>query len=228
MENTKVGMTLDDVDRLVHDHIVGLGAYPSCINFMRFPKSVCTSVNDVVSHGVPNDYVLRDGDYLNIDVTAYLNGFFGDTSAMVLLGNVHEDIALLCEHTRKAMYSAIDACGPGVPFSRIGEIIQDYAEEKGYFVNEEFGGHGVSTKMHMPPMIFNYKSASYTKAVMMPGMTFTIEPILMMSSRFQYVMWEDNWTVSAPGVPSAQWEHIVHITEKGHEILTLREGEQHP
>mmetsp|Transcript_34343 Transcript_34343/g.33549 ORF Transcript_34343/g.33549 Transcript_34343/m.33549 type:complete len:181 (-) Transcript_34343:143-685(-) len=180
-------MSLDDVDRIVHEFILSENAYPSCINFMNFPKSVCTSVNEVVSHGVPTNYVLKDGDYLNIDVTCFYKGRFGDTSGMVMIGNVHEDIRKLSQAAREVMFKAIDICGPKVPFSRIGDVIEEAADEMGYFVNEEFGGHGISDKMHMPPMIFHNKNLDYTKDIMMPGMTFTIEPILMMSGQFEYV-----------------------------------------
>ena len=123
MDNTEIGMTLNDVDKLVHDYIVADGAYPSAIGFHRFQKSVCTSVNDVVSHGVPNSYTLQDGDYLNIDVVCYKAGHHGDNSAMVYLGDVHPDIIELSETTRKAMYTAIEMCRPGQSFKMIGEVI---------------------------------------------------------------------------------------------------------
>jgi methionyl aminopeptidase len=117
-------MKLDDIDKIVHDFIVAQEAYPSAIDFMHFPKSLCTSVNDVVAHGVPNDYVLQDGDYINLDVVCYKEGHHGDNSGMVMLGNVHPDIQKLSRVTREAMYAAIDICGPGVTFNKIGETIQ--------------------------------------------------------------------------------------------------------
>ena len=126
------------------------------------------------------------------------------------------------------MWAAIDVCKPGVRFSKIGEVIQDYADAHGYAVNEDFGGHGIAHHMHMAPMVYHHKTHLASKAEMVPGMAFTIEPILMMSPKYQYVMWQDGWTVQAPGVPSAQWEHIILITEDGHEVLTLREGETNP
>jgi len=147
MDNTEIGMTLDDVDKIVHDYIIADGAYPSAIDFMHFPKSVCLSVNDVVSHGVPNSYVLRAGDYLNIDVVCFKEGFHGDNSAMVFLEDettkVHDDIKRLAKVTRESMFMAIEHCKPGVKFNKIGEVIEDYAHEHGYAVNREFGGHGI-------------------------------------------------------------------------------------
>lgn len=124
IDNTKIGMTLDEIDEIVHDYIVSDGAYPSAIDFHHFPKSVCTSVNDVVSHGVPNSYILQDGDYLNIDVVCYKNGHHGDNSAMVLLGEVHPEIEALSKTTREAMYKAIEICKPGTTFDQIGKVIE--------------------------------------------------------------------------------------------------------
>lgn len=195
MDNTKIGMTLDDVDKLVHDYIVADGSYPSAIGFHGFVKSVCTSVNDVVSHGVPNSYRLQDGDYLNIDVVCYKDGHHGDNSAMVYLGNVHEDIIHLSETTRKAMYLAIENCRPGQSFKMIGEIIENYANEHGYHVNQEFGGHGVGKELHLPPLVHHYKTPQQRGDEMRPGMAFTIEPILMMQNEFGYYQWRDGWTI---------------------------------
>ena len=182
LDNTKAGMTLDDVDEIVHNFIVENNGYPSAIDFHHFPKSVCTSVNDVVSHGVPNTYELKDGDYLNIDVVCYLDGHHGDNSAMVMIGEVHPDIVDLSKATREAMYKAIEICRPGQKFSEIGKTIQDYADEKGYYVNREFGGHGIAHELHLAPLVYHYKTPECTKSEMKPGMAFTIEPILMLSN----------------------------------------------
>jgi len=187
MDNTKIGMTLDDVDKLVHDYIVADEAYPSAIGFHHFPKSVCTSVNDVVTHGVPNNYELKNGDYLNIDVVCYKQGHHGDNSAMVLMGDVHPDVVALSKATREAMWSAINICKPGTKFNQIGETIEEYAGDKGYFVNREFGGHGIAHELHLPPLVHHYKTKQNSTEEMRPGMAFTIEPILMMGSRFGYV-----------------------------------------
>ena len=138
---------------------------------------------------------------------------------------VHPDIHRLSRVTRESMYAAINECKPGLKFNRIGEIISDYAESHGYFVNEEFGGHGIAHHLHMAPLIHHNRTNQACKREMLPGMAFTIEPILMMHGNFQYKQFKDGWTVQAPGVPSCQWEHIILITEQGHEILTLRENE---
>lgn len=232
MASTKVGISLDELDKIVHDYIIADGAYPSAIDFMHFPKSVCLSVNDVVSHGVPNNYVLKAGDYLNIDVVCYKEGFHGDNSAMVFLEDatteVNPDIRRLAAVTRESMFIAIDQCKPGQKFSKIGELIEDYAHGHGYKVNEEFGGHGIGQELHMAPLVHHQKTPMASSAEMRPGMAFTIEPILHMAPSVQYVQFEDGWTMQSPGNPSCQWEHIILITEEGHEILTLREGEKLP
>ena len=232
MDRAKVGMSLDEIDKIVHDYIVGDDAYPSAIDFMHFPKSVCLSVNDVVSHGVPNSYVLRAGDYLNIDVVCYKGGLHGDNSAMVFLEDettkVHDDIKRLASVCREAMFVAIEHCRPGTKFSKIGEVIEDYAHGHGYTVNEEFGGHGIGQDLHMAPLVHHQRTPMACQAEMKPGMAFTIEPILHIQPSVQYAQFEDGWTVQARGNPSCQWEHIVLVTEADPEILTLREGETLP
>jgi len=202
MDKTEIGMSLDDIDKIVHDYIIADDAYPSAINFHNFPKSVCTSVNDVVSHGVPNSYILKDGDYLNIDVVCFKHGHHGDNSGMVMLGNVHPDIVKLSQVTRESMFKAIEICKPGAKFSQIGAEIEDYAHDCGYSVNQEFGGHGIAHELHLAPLVHHYREKKGTKAEMRPGMAFTIEPILMMNGKYGYVQWDDGWTVHAPGVPS--------------------------
>ena len=151
---------------------------------MHFPKSVCLSINDVVSHGVPNTYVIQPGDYMNIDIVAYKEGHHGDNSAMVFFEDdevkVHQDIHRLSQVTRESMYAAINECKPGVRFNKISDIITDYAESHGYFVNQEFGGHGIAHHLHMPPLVHHNKTNRVCREEMKPGMAFTIEPILMM------------------------------------------------
>ena len=173
---------------------------------MHFPKSVCLSVNDVVTHGVPTDYCLKAGDYLNIDVVCYKDGCHGDNSAMVFIEdehtNVHPEIKKLSEVTRKAMYLAINECRPGMRFNLVGELITEYAREHGYFVNEDFGGHGIGPHLHMPPLVHHNVVPYACKEEMRPGMAFTIEPILMTSGNFRYVQFKDGWTMQAPGVGS--------------------------
>lgn len=186
LDNTEIGMTLDEVDELVHNYIVQDGAYPSAIGFHHFAKSVCTTVNDQVAHGVPNSYQLKDGDYLNIDVVCYKHGHHGDNSAMKLFGNVHPEIVKLSEATREAMYKAIALCKPGANFAQIGETIEEYAKSKGYYVNQEFGGHGIAHELHMPPLVHHHKTLAQRRDEMLPGMAFTIEPIIMHHDRFRY------------------------------------------
>jgi methionyl aminopeptidase len=220
------GVTTEDLDKVVHDYIISQGAYPSAINYMGFPKSVCTSVNEVACHGIPNSRKLVKGDFINIDVTAFYKGYHGDTSAMATVGEVHDDIKELIEVTRLSMFKAISICKPGEKIANIGQVIQEFVESKSFTVCKEFCGHGVGNYMHMQPMVSHHDNDS--TYIMEPGMAFTIEPIVMMYPYKQLYMWEDNWTVIAPYNPSAQWEHIIYITEKGHEILTLREGESIP
>jgi len=191
MDSAKVGMSLDELDKVVHDFIVNDGAYPSAIDFMHFPKSVCLSVNDVVSHGVPTNYVMRAGDYLNIDVVCYKDGHHGDNSAMVFLEDettqVHPDIKRLSQITRESMFLAIENCKPGSKFSDIGKMIDEYAQSHGYFVNQEFGGHGIGHHLHMAPLIYHHDTHIACREEMRPGMAFTIEPILMMTNKVNYV-----------------------------------------
>ena len=157
MDKTEIGMTLDDIDKIVHDYIIADDAYPSAIDFHQFPKSVCTSINDVVSHGVPNNYILKNGDYVNIDVVCFKHGHHGDNSGMVLLGDVHPEIVKLSEVTRESMFKAIEICKPGVKFSQIGAEIEDYAFDHGYAVNKEFGGHGIAHELHLAPLVHHYR-----------------------------------------------------------------------
>ena len=188
MDSVKVGMSLDELDNIVNNFIISEDAYPSAIDFMHFPKSVCLSVNDVVSHGVPNSYVLQAGDYLNIDVVCFKSGHHGDNSAMVMLETdkvkVHPEIHKLSKVTREAMYTAIQACKPGLKFSQVGELISDFAESHGYFVNEEFGGHGIAHHLHMAPLVHHNRTPKACQEEMRPGMAFTIEPILMKHGNF--------------------------------------------
>jgi methionyl aminopeptidase len=188
IESVHVGQSLDEIDKIVFKNITENDGYPSGIDFMHFPKSVCLSVNDVVSHGVPNDYKLQAGDYLNIDVVCYKDGCHGDNSAMVFLETdevkVDEDIHKLARVTRESMFVAINECKPGMKFNRIGELITEYAHGHGYFVNEEFGGHGIGDHLHMPPLVHHNLTPHQCKEEMLPGMAFTIEPILMLSDQF--------------------------------------------
>jgi methionyl aminopeptidase len=224
--NIKEGDTTEDADKIIHDYIISQNAYPAAINYMGFPKSVCTSVNEIACHGIPNTRKLKNGDFVNFDVTAYYNGFIGDTSAMVMIGDVHPDIKQMIEVTRNAMYMGINICKPGERIAKIGETIEEYVKYHGFTVCTEFIGHGVGKFMHMQPMVSHVRN--HSKYIMEPGMAFTIEPIVMMYPYKELYMWEDGWSIVCPDNPSAQWEHTILITEKGHEILTFREGEEFP
>ncbi len=214
------GVTTDEIDVFVHDRCVAAGAYPSTLNYRGYPKSVCTSVNEVICHGIPDSRPLEDGDIMNVDFTAYIGGVHGDTSFMVLVGEVDEDSLRLARGTREAMYRAIDACAPGKPFNAIGAAIESHAKANGLGVVREFIGHGVGQTFHTSLQIPHYFEPRLTKK-MEPGMTFTIEPMLTLGSPKLH-LWDDDWTaVTRDGSRSAQYEHTVLITDDGHELLTV-------
>lgn len=221
------GNTTEDIDRAVHEHIISHDAYPTPIDYLHFPKSVCTSVNEVLCHGIPDNRPLVSGDYCNIDVTCYLNGYHGDNSAMVTIGDVHPDIKNLIRVTREAMYKAIEICKPGVPYSKIGEVINDYAIKHNYVVCPHFTGHGIGQNLHEGPFVYHVPNNTADK--MEVGNVFTIEPILMLHDPNDLIYsWRDNWTMIAHNTPSAQWEHMIAIHDDGPEIITLRKDEVSP
>eukprot|EP00741_Cyanophora_paradoxa_P011257 tig00020554_g10876.t1 len=214
----KPGVTTDDIDRAVHAMCVLNGAYPSPLNYDGFPKSVCTSVNEVVCHGIPDSRKLVDGDICNIDVTVYLDGYHGDTNATFFCGEADEASRRLVETTHKCLHSAIAACRPGVPLNKIGEVISDIAAEAGYGIVEEYCGHGIGSEFHCDPSVFHCKNEDRTK--MKAGMTFTIEPMVNEGGKGT-ALWDDRWTVvTRDGGRSAQFEHTILITEDGADILT--------
>ncbi|MCO5599232.1 hypothetical protein L7F22_053332 [Adiantum nelumboides] len=213
------GVTTDEIDKAVHKMIVEAGAYPSPLGYGGFPKSVCTSVNDCICHGIPDSRPLQDGDIVNIDVTVYLNGYHGDTSKTYFCGTVDDDAKKLVEVTRTCLDKAIAVCGPGVEFKQIGKAIHDYADKFGYGVVRHFVGHGVGKVFHSAPTVLHYRNNDGTRMVV--GQTFTIEPMLTIGG-IEDEMWDDNWTVvTADGSLSAQFEHTLLITEKGVNILTV-------
>ncbi|KAL7611170.1 hypothetical protein Lser_V15G12770 [Lactuca serriola] len=214
----KPGITTDAIDEEVHKMIIDNGAYPSPLGYGGFPKSVCTSVNECICHGIPDSRELEDGDIINIDVTVYLNGYHGDTSATFFCGDVDEKAKNLVQVTKQSLYKAISVCAPGVEFNKIGKIINDYANEHRYGVVEQFVGHGVGRVFHSDPVILHYRNNE--RGRMLLNQTFTIEPMLTMGS-IHPIMWDDNWTVvTEDGSLSAQFEHTLLITENGVEILT--------
>jgi methionyl aminopeptidase len=214
------GVTTDELDRVGHEFLCDHGAYPSTLGYKGFPKSLCTSVNEVVCHGIPDARVLADGDIVNIDITAYLDGVHGDTNATFLAGDVDEETRLLVERTHEALMRAVRAVRPGRRVNVVGRVIEAYAKRFGYGVVREFTGHGIGTAFHSGLIIPHYDDPRFDDEIR-PGMTFTIEPMLNLGTH-EWVMWDDGWTVvTADGRRSAQFEHTLLVTGDGAEILTL-------
>jgi methionyl aminopeptidase len=220
-DKLEIGMTTEDVNALCHDFIVANDAYPSPLNYHGFPKSVCTSLNEVICHGIPSKKdKLKDGDLLNIDVTTYLNNFHGDTNRTYFIGNVAPQKRELVKVTYESMMAAIAICKPGARMGDIGAIIEEMAHGHGYTVVQEYCGHGIGREFHEDPQVLHYGEKG-TGAEMKPGMTFTIEPMINIGKRHCKVL-KDGWTVvTKDKKASAQFEHTILITETGHEILTL-------
>ncbi|GAB2280104.1 Methionine aminopeptidase 1B, chloroplastic [Dionaea muscipula] len=211
-------VTTKEIDEAVHQMIIDSGAYPSPLGYGGFPKSVCTSVNECMCHGIPDSRQLQDGDIINIDVTVYLNGYHGDTSRTFLCGNVDNDLKRLVKVTEECLAKGIAVCRDGANFKKIGKKISAYAEKYNYGVVERFVGHGVGKVFHSEPIIYHHRNDYPGK--MVEGLTFTIEPILTMGS-IECETWDDNWTaVTVDGSPAAQFEHTILITRTGAEILT--------
>jgi methionyl aminopeptidase len=214
------GVTTDELDRIGHEYLCDHGAYPSTLGYRGFPKSLCTSVNEVVCHGIPDSTVLRDGDIINIDITAFIDGVHGDTDATYFVGDVDEESKLLVERTREALHRGIKAVAPGRAINVVGRVIESYARRFGYGVVREFTGHGIGTWFHSGLVIPHYDDPTAT-TIMETGMTFTIEPMLNLGTH-EWEMWDDGWTVvTKDGRRSAQFEHTILVTESGAEILTL-------
>jgi methionyl aminopeptidase len=214
------GITTDELDRIGHEFVLDHGAYPSTLGYKGFPKSLCTSINEVICHGIPDDTVLRDGDIVNIDITAYIGGVHGDTDATYLVGDVDEESRLLVERTRHALDRAIRAVAPGRPLNVIGRVIESYARRFGYGVVRDFTGHGIGAMFHSGLVVPHYDDPG-ADLIMEPGLTFTIEPMLTLGT-IRWEMWDDGWTVvTADRKRSAQFEHTIVVTDDGAEILTL-------
>ncbi|XP_065493376.1 methionine aminopeptidase 1D, mitochondrial isoform X2 [Caloenas nicobarica] len=211
-------MTTEEIDSIVHHEIIRQNAYPSPLGYGGFPKSVCTSVNNVVCHGVPDSRPLQDGDIINIDVTVYYNGYHGDTSETFLVGNVDKSGQKLVEVARKCRDEAIAACRPGAPFSVIGNTISSVARRGGFQVCPSFVGHGIGSYFHGHPEVWHH--ANDSDLLMEEGMAFTIEPIIMEGSP-EFKILKDKWTaISVDNKRSAQFEHTIVITSEGAEILS--------
>jgi len=214
------GITTDQIDAVVHEACIAEGGYPSPLNYHGFPKSVCTSVNEVICHGIPDNRPLKNGDIINIDVTLFLKGFHGDCSETVPVGEIDEASQHLLEITRKCLQRGISAIQPHGRIRDIGVSITDYAHGEGYSVVRAYCGHGIGRCFHMDPQVSHYPSNQDTTRIE-PGMIFTVEPMINIG-KWQHKVWDDKWTaVTADGQRSAQFEHTVLATKNGPEILTL-------
>ncbi|MGU3433482.1 type I methionyl aminopeptidase [Actinomycetes bacterium M1A6_2h] len=214
------GITTDELDRIAHEYMIDHGAYPSTLGYKGFPKSCCTSLNEVICHGIPDSTVIQDGDIVNIDVTAYIDGVHGDTNATFLAGDVADDARLLVERTHEATMRAIKAVKPGRALNVVGRVIESYAHRFGYGVVQDFTGHGIGTTFHNGLVVLHYDQPD-VDTVIEPGMTFTIEPMINLGG-IEWDMWDDGWTVITRDRSwTAQFEHTLLVTDTGAEILTL-------
>ncbi len=214
------GVSTDELDRIGHEFLIEHGAYPSTLGYRGYPKSLCTSLNEVICHGIPDDTIIADGDIVNIDITAFVDGVHGDTNATFLAGNVDTESRLLVERTQEAMMRGIRAVAPGRPLNAIGRVIESYARRFGYGVVRDFTGHGIGETFHSGLVVPHFDDPA-VGVIMEPGMTFTIEPMLTLGT-VEYDIWPDGWTVvTADRKRTAQFEHTLVVTADGYEILTV-------
>jgi methionyl aminopeptidase len=224
-EAVRVGVTTDELDRICHEAYIARGGYPSTLDYKGYPKSLCTSVNEVICHGIPDDRALVDGDLVNCDVTIYLHGVHGDCSATFLVGDVDEVGRRLVQTTYESMWKGIDAVRPGGRINEIGRAIQTQAEAGGFSVVRSFVGHGVGETFHTAPSVPHFYDP-HADTVIEPGMTFTIEPMINEGGWELGRIWPDGWTApTRDGSRSAQFEHSLLVTATGVEVLTLLPGE---
>ena len=214
------GVSTDEIDLIVHEYLCDHHAYPSTLGYKHFPKSCCTSLNEVICHGIPDTTVIQDGDIVNIDVTAYIDGVHGDLNATYLAGNVSEENRLLVERTEECLRRAIKAVAPGRQLNVIGRVIESYAKRFGYGVVRDYTGHGIGRTFHSGLVILHYDEPSVS-TVIEKGMTFTIEPMITLGG-IDWDLWDDNWTVTTRDKSwTAQFEHTLVVTDTGAEVLTL-------
>ena len=214
-----VGITTDELDAISHEAYVREDGYPSPLGYRGFPKSICTSVNEVVAHGIPDDRPLADGDIVNCDITIYLDGMHGDCSATFPVGDVKSETRRLVDVTERCLYTGIDAVRPGGRVRDIGRAIQAVADAEGFGIVKELVGHGIGEEFHSAPYVHHYDEPR-DRTRLRPGMVFTIEPMLTLGDP-DVVQWDDGWTiVTLDGQPSAQFEHTVIVTRDGVEVLT--------
>ena len=215
------GVTTDELDELAHDFIVSQGAYPSTLGYRGYPKSSCTSLNEVICHGIPDDTKLTDGDIINIDITAYLDGFHGDLNKTFIVGEARQEVTDLVSRTEEALNRALAVVAPGRQINVIGRAIESYAKRFGYGVVRDFTGHGIGRSFHSGMVVPHYDAAPNYATEMVEGMVFTIEPMLTLGD-IAWDMWSDGWTVTTKDKSwTAQFEHTLVVTESGYEILTL-------
>uniref|UniRef100_A0A1I8PHN9 Methionine aminopeptidase n=1 Tax=Stomoxys calcitrans TaxID=35570 RepID=A0A1I8PHN9_STOCA len=214
----KVGVTTDKIDEFVHNSIISANAYPSPLRYAGFPKSICTSVNNVACHGIPDDRPLQDGDIINVDITVYLNGYHGDCSKTFMVGEVDERGRYLVQKTEECLHECVALCRPDKEFKIIGNFIAKFCQQNGLNTIPAFIGHGIGSYFHGPPEILHFKNN--VPGAMKAGMTFTIEPILTLGGPDIEIQ-DDGWTaISVDGARSAQFEHTILITDAGSDILT--------
>lgn len=219
-KNLRIGMSTEEIDKMCHEYMTKRGAIPATLGYHGFPKSLCTSRNEVICHGIPSDKeFIKDGDIINLDVTGIVKGFHGDTNRTFLIGDVKPEVKKLVDVTYECMMKGISVCRPGARIGDIGAVIEELAHAHGYSVVHEYCGHGIGRKFHEDPQIVHVGKKG-TGAEMRPGMTFTIEPMINLGKRHCKVL-SDDWTVVTKDKSwSAQFEHTILITEDGHEILT--------
>ena len=216
------GISTQALNDIAHKYIIEHGAIPAPLNYNGFPKSICTSVNDVVTHGIPSSkQILKNGDVINIDITTILNGYYGDVSASYPVGKISKDVQIFVDHVKKSLFKSIETLKPGKYMNDcVGKIIEPYLKKYGYSVVRDLGGHGVGIKFHEDPFVYHYDTGRHG-IILKPGMTFAIEPMINMSPDHRVFMERDGWTIrTRDGSPSAQFEHTILITKNGYEILT--------
>ncbi|CEN74695.1 methionine aminopeptidase [[Clostridium] sordellii] len=220
-KNIKAGMRTEDINKIVHEYTVSKGAIPAPLGYGGFPKSLCTSINSEICHGIPSeDVILKDGDIINIDVSTIYDGYYSDASRMFMIGNVSDKAKKLVEVTKECLEAGIKAVKPWGHIGDIGAAIQEHAEKNGYSVVRDFGGHGIGLQFHEDPFVFHY-GAKNEGMILVPGMIFTIEPMINEGTYELYIDAENEWTAyTDDGLLSAQWEHMILVTEDGVEILS--------
>jgi len=219
-ENIREGMSTEEIDKLVYEKTIELGGIPAPLNYEGYPKSVCTSINDVVCHGIPSeDEILEEGDIVNVDISTIYNGYYSDSSRMFMIGEVHEEMKRLVDVTKECVEKALEQVRPWGFLGDIGQAINDHAKANGYTVVREIGGHGIGLEFHEEPWV-SHVGTKGTGMLLVPGMVITIEPMVNMGDAEVCIDEEDDWTVfTADGYPSAQWEVMIAITEDGYELL---------